>query len=169
MGAVCNGSAEQTAELLHFIGSFIRKTGHLSDKQHEKEKNCYDNHARREQQKMTLADLRQVAYIQGSMEENRNKMSGLYQQTGEIYRQLDALSGMTQVRRSLERIMEEVESEKKALDDMQRCLGQSLRVYSGYETNIAEFAEEKAAYGKINGDSGNIGVVEIPQRILDLL
>lgn len=91
---------------------------------------------------MTLIDIRQTADVLLDLEESKQKSNRLCEGAYQTSEQLKKLSGMQQVRRILEHIIEEMLEEKQILEQMNRCLEESCRAYSNCENEIVEFAEE---------------------------
>ena len=98
---------------------------------------------------MTLIDIRNTTQILVSLAQEERKTHQFYEKAGEIERQLENLSGMHLVRRSLEHIMEDMQEEDQVLNQMIRCLETTCQMFNKYEEEIAEYAEESSdQYGK---------------------
>lgn len=115
---------------------------------------------------MTLVDIRRITELQISFEELTRRCRRLYEESGQTYKQLKNLSGMQQVQRTLEYIMEDVQEECQLLKLMDGCLEQTCRTFAVSEEYITEHAEESK-----DGNLKNniLEAVTIPESIFRLL
>ena len=91
---------------------------------------------------MTLIDIRQVTEVQISLEKLTKKCHQLCEESGQTYIQLKNLSGMQQVQRMLEYIVEDMQEEYQLLGKMEECLIQTAESFRTCETFVAEYVEE---------------------------
>ena len=91
---------------------------------------------------MTVLDIRRMTEAQVSLERLTRKCHQLCEESGQTYKQLKNLSGMQQVRRTLEYIMEDMKEETQLLAKMEECLEQTTAMFSACENLVAEHAEE---------------------------
>ena len=115
---------------------------------------------------MTLIDIRRTAGVLQDLEQSKRKSDRLYEGAYQTSEQLKNLSGMQQVRRTLEHILEDMLEEKQVLEQMNRCLEESCRMYSSYENEITEFVEEAHV---TKSREQEIGEFVIPENILRIL
>lgn len=115
---------------------------------------------------MTLADIRQIYFVMLSMREYRQKMRQYRYEVKDIRRQLMYNSSMLSIGRSLEHIIDTMNTEEQVLEGMHTCLERSLYVYEKYEERITEYAEEKAQAGT---NKLIIKTIKIPEEIFRLL
>lgn len=115
---------------------------------------------------MTMIDIKRTTEVLVSFEESKKTCSRLYEEASQSSMQLRNLSGMNQVRRTLEHILEDMQEEYQVLEQMNRCLEGSCRSYSRYEEGITEFAEEK---GTDKWNQYIFGTLNIPEHLFRLL
>lgn len=115
---------------------------------------------------MTLINITKTTNAALRLKQSENKCRRLYSRTNQTARQLGNLSGMYQVRRTLERIMDEMENEYRVLEQMERCLETTCKNYDRHETEITEFAEEKKGQKK---NEPELRIVGYPERLFQLL
>ena len=96
---------------------------------------------------MTLADIRQMYFVMLSIREYRQKVRQYRYEIKDIKRQLIWNTQMASIGRSMEHIIEEMDTEERVLERMHSCLERSLYTYERYEERITEYAEEKAQAG----------------------
>lgn len=115
---------------------------------------------------MTLVDIRKLTEQQRTLEELTARCQRLYVESEQTYRQLKNLSGMYQVRRTLEYVMEDIQEEYQLLKMMGGCLEQTCRIFVASEEYVAEHAEEsKVADSTIDV----LETIQIPDNIFRLL
>lgn len=114
---------------------------------------------------MTLIDIRQVTEVQVSLEKLTRKCHQLYEESGQTYKQLKNLSGMQQVQRTLEHVMDDVQEEYQLLKKMEGCLSQTAENFRICETFVAEHVEES----KSNPHKWFFAESVIPDSIFRLL
>ena len=115
---------------------------------------------------MTLIDIRCTADVQLDFEESKRKSNRLCEEAYQTSNLLKNLSGMQQVRRTLEHILEDMQEEKQILEQMNKCLEESCRVYGSYENEITEYAEESHI---TSSNEQKIGEIVIPENIFRIL
>lgn len=115
---------------------------------------------------MTMIDITRTAEQLAAIEESKKKCGRLYEEAVQNIEQLNNVSGMELVRRTLEHILEDVQEEYQLLEQMSRCLEETCKAYSMYENRIADFAEEASS---VNSREQILGVVRIPENLLRLL
>lgn len=114
---------------------------------------------------MTLMDIRQATEVQISLEKITNKCHQLCEESGQTYKQLKNLSGMQQVQRMLEEIMEDMQEEYQLLGKMEGCLVQTAEAFRTCETFVAEHVDES----KNNPQKWFFAKHTIPDSIFRLL
>lgn len=97
---------------------------------------------------MTLIDIMQAKSVEASLNYDRQRMKFFLAEVQDIERRLGSLSGMSDIRRSIEHIVDDMEMEEQVLESMYRCLEQGIHTYTYHEENITDFAEEKAREGE---------------------
>lgn len=115
---------------------------------------------------MTLINITRTANAALNLNQLENKCHQLYLQANQSTKQLGDLSGMYQVRKTLERIMDDIEKEYRVLDQMNQCLENICKSYCRHEEEIVEFAEEVKAQ---RIDEPQIGIVRVPDGLFNLL
>lgn len=115
---------------------------------------------------MTLIDIGRTINILVSLAQAEKISNQLYEEAGQIGIQLGNLSGMQQVRRTLEYIMEDMEEEYRVMGQMNRYLEETCRTFQKYEEEIAEYAEEASMQ---NGREPILKAIRIPDNIFRLL
>lgn len=115
---------------------------------------------------MTLIDITKTANAALRLEQSEDKSQRLYLRTNQIARQLGNLSGMYQVRRTLERIMDEMQEERQVLAQMNQCLECTCKNYYRHEVEITEFAEEKKGQ---KSEEPKLEVIHFPDGLFNLL
>lgn len=115
---------------------------------------------------MTLIDIRRTADMLVSFEESKKKSGRFYEEAGQTSEQLNNLSGMLQVRKTLEAIMEDMQEEYELLEQMIGCLEQVCKNCIRYEEEITDFAEEA---GMVKSTEQVFGDFRIPENLFTLL
>lgn len=118
--------------------------------------------------KMTLVDIKQTNSVRASIEDKKRRMDNLCREVRDINRQLMWLSGMSEVCRSLDHIIDDMETEQRVLRDMHLCLTHSLNAYVRHEENITDFAEEKARNESELGNLVHFDILEKFPHFYDL-
>ena len=116
--------------------------------------------------KMTLADIRQIYFVMLSTREYRHKMRQYRNEVKDIRRQLMRNTQMASVGRTLDQIIDSMDTEERVLEVMHTYLECSLYAYERYEERITEYAEEKAQTGT---NKLKIDKFKIPEEIFRLL
>lgn len=115
---------------------------------------------------MTLIDIRRVADILESFQESEKKLGRLYEETGQTSEQLMNLSGMLEIRRTLEAVMEDMQEESELLKQMIGCLEEVCKICIRYEETITDFAEETAS---VKLSEQVFGDILISENLFELL
>lgn len=115
---------------------------------------------------MTLVDIGRIVYILEDLEQAEKKSNRLYEETGQTGSKLDNFSGMQQVKRTIEFIMEDMKEECQIIDQMSRCLEEVCIAFSHYEEEITEYAEES---GSQSVKEPLLEAVRIPENLFRLL
>lgn len=115
---------------------------------------------------MTLIDIRRTADMLAAFEESKKKCGRLYGEAGQTSEQLKNLSGMPEVRRTLEAIMEDMLEEAKLLEQMTECLEGVCKTCIRYEEEITDFAEEASL---VKATEQELTDVSIPENLFMLL
>lgn len=115
---------------------------------------------------MTIIDIRRTTDMLVSFEESKRKSSRFYEETGQTSEQLNHLSGMLQVRKTLEAIMEDMQEEYELLEQMTGCLEQVCKNCVRYEEEITDFAEET---GLVKSTELVLEEVRLPENLFVLL
>lgn len=115
---------------------------------------------------MTEVDVRRIVDFGNSLNGLSRRMFRLYQNADDARVGMKGLSGLSEARKTLEKITEVMSEEAKALEYMNRCMEQSLEMYIKCEIYLAEYAEESV---KETSVSRNIKNWEIPEEIFEML
>lgn len=115
---------------------------------------------------MTLIDIRRTADLLQSFEEIYHQMEQFYIEVEESNVSLGNLSGMQQVRKKIETILEDIQDEAGLAEKFSDCLEGTCQNFARYENEIIVYAEETERAGS----GGQIlGRIEIPENILNML
>lgn len=123
---------------------------------------------------MVLIDIKKAADVRVFFQESEKKFGRLYEETGQTNEQLMNLSGMLQIRRTLEAVMEDMQEEWKLLKQMSGCLEGACKTCIRYEEEIADFAEEKVYFATLIAGAAEeslreLGDITVPKRLFELL
>ncbi len=119
---------------------------------------------------MTLIDIKRTESVLISFQESKKKLGRLYGETSQTSEQLNHLSGMLQIRRTLEAVMEDLQEEWEVLAQMSGCLEGICKTCIRYEEEITDFAEETATIRAVKGTIyGELGDIPIPNLLFELL
>lgn len=91
---------------------------------------------------MTLIDIKKMTDVQMNLEMFVRRQRLSCAKLDQSYVCLENLSGMQQVRRTLEHIMEDIQEEAQLLSQMAKCVEQTCKTFTISEVYIAEHAEE---------------------------
>lgn len=115
---------------------------------------------------MTFINITKTANAAFRLDQAEDRCQRLYLRTGQTARQLGNLSGMYQVRKTLERIMDEMQEERRVLAQMNQCLERTCKNYYQHEMEITEFAEEKKGQ---KSEEPKLEVIHFPEGLFNLL
>ncbi len=115
---------------------------------------------------MSMVNLMKTSEIHEMFEGSAEKLYRLWEDTGQTERLIGNLSGMQNVQRRMEEILEDMQQEYRALKQMEQCLTDMSEIVARYEEIIADHVEETR---EVISQERKIQKIYIPEELLKRL